>query len=163
VTRGIAFHEWVEQRFELPTALDEVADADNPSWGAAWAPADIADLIAAFEAGPYADARPLGVEVPFVAVVVGQQVRGRIDAVYAGEGGFKYQIVDWKTSARLTADAAQLAIYRLAWAQAMGCDVTEVDAVFYYVGQGRVVRPEMPDDVAAWVAELGRDAEKEAV
>jgi len=147
-TRGIAFHNWVEQRFDLAAAFDEV----TPS-------ADIADLVEAFEAGPYANRRPLAVEVPFVTVVAGQQVRGRIDAVYPGEDGARYHIVDWKTSAGLSADPAQLAVYRVAWAQAMGCDVSEIDAVFYYVGQGRVVRPDLPDDIADWVGELRRKAE----
>jgi len=144
VVRGIAFHRWVEQRF------DNLAWPEPPS-------ADIDDLVNAFETGPYADRRPLAVEAPFVAVIAGQQVRGRIDAVYAGQGKFRFHLVDWKTSAGLSADPAQLAIYRLAWAQAMGCDVDEVDAVFYYVGQGRVVRPEIPDDIGAWVATLRRD------
>jgi len=148
VTRGIAFHSWVERRFEPATAFDD----DVPS-------ADIADLVEAFEAGPYANRRPLAVEVPFVAVVAGQQVRGRIDAVYPGSDGARFQVVDWKTSAELSADPAQLAVYRLAWAQAMGCDVSEIDAVFYYVGQGRVVRPELPDDITDWVTELRRAAE----
>ena len=144
VARGIAFHRWVEQRF------DNAAWPEPPS-------ADIADLVKAFESGPYADRRPLAIEAPFVAVIAGQQVRGRIDAVYAGQGGFRFHLVDWKTSAGLSADPTQLAIYRLAWAQAMGCDVSEVDAVFYYVGQSNVVRPDIPDNVEAWVAALRRD------
>ncbi|MCL2490476.1 MAG: ATP-dependent helicase, partial [Propionibacteriaceae bacterium] len=147
VARGIAFHRWVEQRF------DELAPLDPPA-------ADIGDLVSAFESGPYADRRPLAVEAPFVAVIAGQQVRGRIDAVYAGQDGFRYQLVDWKTSAGLSADPTQLAIYRLAWAQAMGCAVTEVDAVFYYVGQGKVVRPDIQGDVGAWMAALRHDEEK---
>jgi len=150
--RGIAFHRWVEHRFALAATLDDPLDADI---------ADIADLVKAFEAGPYANRRPLAVEEPFVAVIGGQQLRGRIDAVYAGEDGARFHLVDWKTSAGLAADPAQLAIYRLAWAQAMGCDVNEVDAVFYYVGQGRVERPALPDDIGDWVGELRRDAERE--
>jgi len=146
VARGIAFHRWVEQRFDNLTPLEP------PS-------ADIKHLVSAFESGPYADRRPLAVEAPFVAVIAGQQVRGRIDAVYAGQDGFRYHLVDWKTSAGLGADPTQLAIYRLAWAQAMGCDVADVDAVFYYVGQGKVVRPDAPDDVGAWIAALRRDEE----
>jgi len=145
--RGIAFHRWVEQRFATTSGLDEAAWPQPPS-------ADIADLIQAFESGPYADRRPLAVEAPFVAVIGGRQVRGRIDAVYAGQAGFHFHLVDWKTSPELSADPAQLAIYRLAWAQAMGCDVSQVEAVFYYVGQGRVVHPNLADDAGDWIAAL---------
>ncbi len=40
-----------------------------------------------------------------------------------------------------TADPLQLAIYRLAWAEASSVPVSEVDAVFYYVRTDSVVRP----------------------
>ena len=143
MARGIAFHRWVERRFGAAGELDEA-----PAAG-------IDDLTSAFEAGPYAQRRPLAIEQPFVAVIAGQQVRGRIDAVYAGETPGHYHLVDWKTSSDAKADPGQLAIYRLAWAQAMGCAVDNVDAVFYYVALNRVVRPpSQRSDVEAWVAAL---------
>ena len=153
-TRGIAFHRWVERRFGAAGELGELDEAPA---------AEIADLIAAFEDGPYARRQPLAVEQPFIAVFAGQQVRGRIDAVYAGESGKRYEIVDWKTSPHASADPGQLAIYKLAWAQIVGCTPDDVDAVFYYVAQNHVARPAtQPGDVEAWVAALRTDAEPES-
>ena len=107
---GDRFHAWVQRRFELPAALEEV-EAE-----AAADPAELGPLIAAFEAGRFADRAPLGVEVPFVMSWGEQVLRGRIDAVYAWDrDGVDFLVVDWKTSARL-ADPLQLAVYRQAWA-----------------------------------------------
>ena len=148
-TRGTLFHRWVEQRFSPSVWVDETEDQTA-----------IAPLVAAFEAGPYADQPPIAVEAPFVAVIAGQQVRGRIDAVY--KRGTRYQVVDWKTSASLSADDAQLAVYRLAWAQMAGCEPEDVDAVFYYVTTGQVVRPApvAAREIEDWVKRLrdGKEA-----
>jgi DNA helicase-2/ATP-dependent DNA helicase PcrA len=67
--------------------------------------------------------------------------------VYAEvDDGFRFRVVDWKTNRAETADPLQLAIYRLAWAEANGVPVSEVDAVFYYVRTDSVVRPpDLPD------------------
>ena len=139
---GSAFHAWVQQRLTKPGRLGET----DPT---------IAQLVAAFEEGPYAALSPLAVEVPFVAVIAGRQVRGRIDAVFPGEGPFQYQLVDWKTSPG-PADPMQLAIYRLAWAEANGCDPQQVDAVFYHVMQRRVLRPGSVSrtELEEWVSRL---------
>jgi DNA helicase-2/ATP-dependent DNA helicase PcrA len=62
--------------------------------------------------------------------------------------GFRFRVVDWKTSRAETADPLQLAIYRLAWAEANSVPVSEVDAVFYYVRTDTVVRPTaLPDRI----------------
>jgi DNA helicase-2/ATP-dependent DNA helicase PcrA len=46
----------------------------------------------------------------------------------------------------LPADPLQLAIYRLAWAEAYGVPVQEIDAIFYHVRTDEVVRPPaLPD------------------
>ena len=55
--------------------------------------------------------------------------------------GVRFLVVDWKTSAGETADPWQLAIYRLAWAEAMRIVPEQVDAAFYYVRTDRLVRP----------------------
>jgi DNA helicase-2/ATP-dependent DNA helicase PcrA len=75
-----------------------------------------------------------------------RQVRGRIDAVFAGtDGGF--DVVDWKTGrpprakAEQEAVAVQLAAYRLAWAALAGVPVEQVRAAFYYVRSDLTVRP----------------------
>jgi DNA helicase-2/ATP-dependent DNA helicase PcrA len=87
---------------------------------------------------------PAAVEAPFALVLAGQVVRGRIDAVYedleSGPGG--YLLVDWKTNREQTADALQLAFYRLAWAELTGTPLERVRAAFHYVRTGDTVEPE---------------------
>ena len=56
-------------------------------------------------------------------------------------GWLRFLVVDWKTGRTETADPLQLAIYRLAWAEANQVPPEQVDAVFYYVRTDRVVRP----------------------
>jgi DNA helicase II / ATP-dependent DNA helicase PcrA len=136
---GTRFHAWVEARFgqqdlfdpeDLPGQGDAGIDSDD----------DLAELIATFERGPFADRAPHAVEAPFALVLDGQVVRGRIDAVYAeDDGGFL--VVDWKTSRRDDADELQLALYRLAWAELARVPVDRVRAGFYFVRSGRVVEP----------------------
>jgi DNA helicase-2/ATP-dependent DNA helicase PcrA len=136
---GTRFHAWVEARFgqqdlfdpdELPGQADAGIDSDD----------DLAELIATFERGPFADRAPHAVEAPFALVLDGQVVRGRIDAVYAEPAG-GYLVVDWKTSRRDDADGLQLALYRLAWAELTGVPLDKVRAAFYFVRSGRVVEP----------------------
>jgi DNA helicase-2/ATP-dependent DNA helicase PcrA len=57
--------------------------------------------------------------------------------------------VDWKTGRAETADPLQLAIYRLAWAEAQGLAIGEIDAIFYHVRTDEMVRPEELPDRAA--------------
>jgi DNA helicase-2/ATP-dependent DNA helicase PcrA len=141
---GTKFHAWVEARFgqqqmldpdELPGRADSEVDSE----------ADLADLIKAFEAGPFGDRAPSHIEPPFALVLDGQVVRGRIDAVYRTADG-RYQVVDWKTNKAATADPLQLALYRVAWAELMGVPVEQVRAAFYYVRTGELVEfDDLPD------------------
>ena len=139
-TRGTRFHAWVEAQFGVQSLLDRTdlegaADEGLPD-------DDLAELQKAFLAGPYASRPPLRVEAPFQLVLAGRVVRGRIDAVYAANGG-GFDVVDWKTG-RQAADPLQLAIYRTAWAQLADVPESEVGAAFYYVSTGKVVRPDLP-------------------
>lgn len=141
---GTLFHSWVEDRFAQQPLLDP---DDLPGR----ADLDIADdkdleqVIAAFEAGPFADRIPYAVEASFALVLGGQVVRGRIDAVYLEDDG-TYLVVDWKTNRAATADPLQLAIYRLAWAELVGVPVDQVRAAFHYVRTGDTVFPDdLPD------------------
>jgi DNA helicase-2/ATP-dependent DNA helicase PcrA len=97
---------------ELPGRGDAGIDDDD----------DLRELVKRFEEGPFGDRTPYAVEPAFALVLAGQVVRGRIDAVYEeqvdGRDGFL--VVDWKTNRRQTADALQLAIYRVAWAELAG-------------------------------------------
>ncbi|MDP9797674.1 DNA helicase-2/ATP-dependent DNA helicase PcrA [Catenuloplanes nepalensis] len=142
--RGTAFHSWLEQRFgtvrlfdldELPGAADDGAADD----------AELSELQARFLAGEWADRTPIEVEVPFATVIGGVVVRGRMDAVFAALGG-RFDVVDWKTGAQPSGEAAQaaavqLAAYRLAWAALAGVPVEHVRAAFHYVRDDVTVRP----------------------
>ncbi|MBG0852646.1 ATP-dependent helicase [Streptomyces spinoverrucosus] len=149
--RGTRFHAWVEARFEeltlpmlepeeLPGGEAEIADER-----------DLEALKEAFERTEYAHRTPYRVEAPFQLAIAGRVVRGRIDAVYRerdGEGT-TYEIVDWKTGRGRTADALQLAVYRIAWAEQQGVPPESVTAAFVYVRTGEVVRPDdLPDRAA---------------
>jgi DNA helicase-2/ATP-dependent DNA helicase PcrA len=141
---GTRFHAWVEARF----GQQDLFDLDDlPGRGDVGIEdeGDLKEVIAAFEAGPFATRVPHRVEAPFALVLAGQVVRGRIDAVYldpeAGPGE-RYLLVDWKTNQRATADPLQLALYRLAWAELTGVPLEQVRAAFYYVRSGEIVEPE---------------------
>ncbi|MGI8434201.1 MAG: UvrD-helicase domain-containing protein [Nocardioidaceae bacterium] len=135
---GTRFHAWVEsyvgqQHLVDPDEMSGRADSgiDDDS--------DLRELTEAFSAGPFGSRAPYQVEAPFMLVLAGQVVKGRIDAVY--ETGSGFQVVDWKTNQDQTADPLQLAIYRLAWAELMGVSLAEVEAAFYYVRTGELVTP----------------------
>jgi DNA helicase-2/ATP-dependent DNA helicase PcrA len=152
---GTRFHRWVESRagqqsfldpMDLPGRLD--ADIEDEQ--------DLARLKEAFLAGPFGDRVPLAVEWPFTVLLAGQSVSGRIDAVYQSNG--EYEVVDWKTGRREDADPLQLAMYRLAWAEAHALPVERVTAAFHYVRSGQVVRPhDLPDRPAIEAVMLGQD------
>jgi DNA helicase-2/ATP-dependent DNA helicase PcrA len=140
---GTRFHAWVEARFGQQSLLDP---DDLPGRGDLGIDdeRDLQELIASFEAGPFADRDPHAVEPPFALVLAGQVVRGRIDAVYAEPDG-GWLVVDWKTNRQQTADPLQLAIYRVAWAELLGVPLEQVRAVFHYVRTAETVEP---DDLA---------------
>lgn len=145
---GTRFHQWLEKRFGL-TALfdDDPAAADDPSTDASAADLLLRRLTTRFERGRYARRTPLCVEEPFILMLGDQQVRGRIDAVFAtsGDADHDYQVVDWKT-ANTPADPLQLSLYRLAWARSEQLPLHRVDAVFYHVLTDEVERPELLDE-----------------
>ncbi|MFJ3199431.1 UvrD-helicase domain-containing protein [Streptomyces sp. NPDC086989] len=147
--QGTRFHAWVESRFdELPLPLLDVLDPATELPGSDQEIADEADLDslkAAFERSEYAERTPHRMEVPVQLTLAGRVIRGRIDAVYRNPDG-SYEIVDWKTGRTTEADPLQLAVYRLAWAEATGTPLDEVAAAFLHVRSGRVIRPRnLPD------------------
>lgn len=134
---GTKFHAWIEARFGQQTLLDP-EELPGQAQTEIEDESDLEALQKAFESGPYADRDPVAVETPFALRLGGQQLIGRIDAVFATDGG--YEVVDWKTSARAAADPLQLAVYRLAWAEEQGIDPARVTGAFYYVRLGEVRR-----------------------
>jgi DNA helicase-2/ATP-dependent DNA helicase PcrA len=154
---GTLFHGWVEERFSAtgsPETIDASADEidlgfDDDLEGSNDSGPDAEDLRAlqaTFEASEWAGLRPIEVEREIHAMIAGRIVVCKLDAVYDRDG--RRQIVDWKTGKPpRTADELeerqiQLALYRLAYAEWAGIDPEAVDAVFYYVSEDRVIRPE---------------------
>ncbi len=150
--RGTRFHAWVQSRIE-PLMLIEPGALPGVDDDGIEDERDLERLKEAFLRSPYAHREPYRVEAPFQLVLAGRVVRGRIDAVYRERDGgsgspstARYEVVDWKTHREETADALQLAIYRVAWAEQMGVDLEQVTASFLYVRSGRVERPSgLPD------------------
>ncbi|MBE7188612.1 UvrD-helicase domain-containing protein [Jatrophihabitans endophyticus] len=144
--RGTAFHEWLEQRWAMPSLLDLDELPGAADEGAGQAP-DLAELQAAFLGSEWAARTPAEVEVPFEMTVDGRVVRGRMDAVFGSADG--WTVIDWKTGHRPMGDAAraaavQLAAYRLAWARLAGVpddEVGRVRAAFHYVRSNETVEP----------------------
>ena len=156
---GTRFHHWVERYFggRLPNGglgqqqlldLDELPDrADSDTHDEQ----ELRELCEAFAAGRFGGTVPYAIEAPFSIWIAGRLVRGRIDAIYrqpdpAAPEGVSFQVVDWKTGRADAADPLQLAIYRLAWAEAYGLPVEQIDAIFYYVRSDEILRPTaLPD------------------
>ncbi|MFB1295158.1 ATP-dependent helicase [Mycobacterium sp. pW049] len=163
---GTAFHDWVQRYFQAEKLFDlddlpGAVDADRQDRG------ELEELQAAFAVSQWAARTPVDVEVPFDMVIAGRVVRGRIDAVFAGEDG-TVTVVDWKTGdapstpEELQHNAVQLAVYRLAWARLHQCPVSSVRAVFHYVRSGETVVPHLLPDEDDLIALLNDHARGEA-
>jgi DNA helicase-2/ATP-dependent DNA helicase PcrA len=151
--RGTAFHAWVESRYgqqslldpdDLPGAGDEDIASD----------ADLDALKATFEASVFAGRSPVAIEEPFALVLGGRVVRGRIDAVFERNG--RYDVIDWKTGGSSGADPYQLAIYCIAWSQLRNVPLSDIDAGFFMVSTGELIRPDAMPDLAELARGLGR-------
>jgi DNA helicase II / ATP-dependent DNA helicase PcrA len=156
---GTRFHHWVERYFGagLPTGglgqqqLLDLDDLPNRADSGTHDEHELRELCEAFATGGFGSTVPYAIEAPFSIWIAGRLVRGRIDAVYqqptpSPSGGARFQVVDWKTGRADTADPLQLAIYRLAWAEAYGLPVEEIDAIFYHVRTDEIVRPAVLPD-----------------
>jgi DNA helicase-2/ATP-dependent DNA helicase PcrA len=176
---GTLFHDWVEHR---STGAIEAAAIDELELGALdpfepgpsemiadAAPERLRALQATFAASEWGDRRPIAVELELHLPIGANVFVCKLDAVYEvpdgsdlAARGIRYQVVDWKTgkapvSARdLELKQTQLALYRLAYASWAGVEPDVVDAVFYFVEDDRVIRPdELYDEDAlrrAWAS-----------
>ena len=156
---GTRFHHWVERYFggRLPSGglgqqqLLDLDDLPDRADSGAQDEQELRELCEAFAAGRFGSTVPYAIEAPFSIWIAGRLVRGRIDAVYlqpetVAPKATGFQVVDWKTGRADAADPLQLAIYRLAWAEAHGLPVEQIDAIFYHVRSDEIVRPSaLPD------------------
>ncbi|HEY9499870.1 MAG TPA: PD-(D/E)XK nuclease family protein, partial [Terrimesophilobacter sp.] len=142
---------------EVIDALASELDAPEPDVDQS----ELARLQGIFERSPWAERRPLEVERELHLPFDGRIVICKIDAVYELDG--RYQIVDWKTGraprddTELVERQLQLALYRLAFARWKGISPEEIDAVFFYVSDDRVIEPDRIYDEAE-LLQLWRDA-----
>ncbi|WP_082513435.1 MULTISPECIES: ATP-dependent DNA helicase [unclassified Leifsonia] len=173
---GTLFHSWVEHRsagvgsFDLLYVSADESDADTIVDAVDATPENdrLAHLQATFERSEWADRAPEDVEIEIHLALAGQVFICKLDAVYRTETG--YQVVDWKTG-RAPTDArdlelkqTQLALYRLAYARWKGVDPSTVDAVFYFVADDVVVRPERlyeEEDLLALWSSVSSEARRE--
>ena len=163
---GTLFHSWVENRYGVggdSEELDALAtEVDSDDLVDLAGDAELARLRSIFEASEWADRKPVDVEREIHLPFDGRIVICKIDAVYETNG--RYEIVDWKTGKApkdakdLEEKQLQLALYRLAYATWRGIDPATIDAVFYYVSDDRIIRPEHIYDetelLAAWRAAI---------
>ena len=141
--RGSALHAWIESKFgeqpllphdDLPGARDAEIDSDS----------ELDAMKDVFNRSPYATREPFAIEAPVTAVFAGTVVEGRIDAVF--RDGDQWELVDWKTNRVQDADPLQLAVYRIAWAEAMNIPMESISASFFYLRTGDLVTPsDLPD------------------
>ncbi|BDZ63385.1 PD-(D/E)XK nuclease family protein [Agromyces mangrovi Wang et al. 2018] len=163
---GTLFHSWVEAR---STGAGDAVDAEAFELDADDAvPVEherLARLQETFAASPWGTRRPDEVEVEIHLPLGGTVFVCKLDAVYqvdpdsdAGRRGIRYEVVDWKTGAAprdardLELKQTQLALYRLAFATWREVPPEEVDALFYFVEDDAVVRPERLYDEAELLA-----------
>lgn len=155
---GSAFHAFVERHYRAATFVDPddlpgSVDAEVGGLGGltgVTAALDLDEARARFLASDWAGRRPVHLELPLETVLRGLPVRGRIDAVFARDGG-GFTIVDWKTGPRprgrrAASRALQLAVYRLAFCRWRGAAPDAVDAAFYYAATGETVYPDLPGE-----------------
>jgi DNA helicase-2/ATP-dependent DNA helicase PcrA len=146
---GTLFHDWVEDRYGVHGSI-EALDAFDGEVDGDEVPLEqeqLQVLQATFERSPWAALSPVDVEREIHLPLDDRIIICKLDAVYRLDDG-RYQVVDWKTG-KAPKDAGdlqdkqlQLALYRQAYAEWKGIDPELIDAVFYYVADDAIIRPE---------------------
>jgi DNA helicase-2/ATP-dependent DNA helicase PcrA len=146
---GTLFHSWVEDRYGVHGSI-EALDAFESELDGDDTPIEqeqLQALQATFERSEWATLSPVDVEREIHLPLDDRIIVCKIDAVYRLDAD-RYQVVDWKTG-KAPRDAQdledkqlQLALYRQAYAEWKGIDPDRIDAVFYYVADDAIIRPE---------------------
>lgn len=148
--QGTQFHQWVVDQTYDQYPLDyQSSTIPNMSTHAVVSSGRLQRWQQNFEQSPWFLLRPYAVEQPFTLYYQGKQIRGRIDAIYRIDDVF--HIVDWKTGASSHAVGqnkyyAQLALYRLAWAQLHSVNKTSIKAYLYFVDDNKHFELPVTDD-----------------
>jgi DNA helicase-2/ATP-dependent DNA helicase PcrA len=142
---GTLFHAWVEQRFGVLSASDEL-DAIELSKDADQTQKTVEELREIFENSRFAKMTPHSIESEIQVTIKGNTFICKLDAVFKTDGG--YEIVDWKTGKPPVGDkeiaerALQLALYRMAFARLHKVAVEEIEVCLYYVADDLEIKPE---------------------
>jgi hypothetical protein len=128
---GVEVHRWIEERSGRQLTLLEPDEVSDEPGGAGVA----AGLRQSFLESVFAPLEPEKVEAPFLLVVDGRVVRGRIDAVYRRDG--KLELVDFKTGRRPAegdpSAFAQLDLYALAAVDTWAADPSSLRTTYCYL------------------------------
>lgn len=162
--RGTLFHRWVEQRLgsTVPAGLFEPVDDGEVSEDSL----TIEQWQERFEDSEFAGVTPIAVEAELHLPLAGRVIVCKIDAVFPGANGPR--IIDWKTGKapvspeELAAKSIQLSVYRIAWAQWTGTDISTIDAAWWFARDNAVVpaprlldQEELEGLIAAALAKIG--------
>ncbi len=136
---GTAIHRWIEQESRGQGRLldlDALPDVDLEEEKTV---ADEARLKETWRGSRFAGEIPLSTERPFLLLLDGWLIRGRIDAIY-GEAEGPWEVVDFKTGRVPEGDPLadlQLDIYALACAEVWRKDPADLTLTYYYLAADR--------------------------
>jgi len=151
---GTEVHRWIELQSRGQGSLfeaDEGPDFTPEEAASEGARArSVPDLKARWKASRFAAETPLYAERPFLLVLDGFVVGGRIDAVFGRPDG-PWEIVDYKTGAVPSSGGPvaglQLDIYALACQELWGKRAEDLTLTYAYIGEGEEdSRPASPAD-----------------
>jgi ATP-dependent DNA helicase UvrD/PcrA len=170
---GTEVHRWIELQSRGQTALFDVEEspdlAPEESAGSGGARArSVPDLKEHWRASRFSSETPLAVERPFLLVLDGFVIGGRIDAIFGAPDG-PWEVVDYKTGAVPSAHdpvaGLQLDLYALACQELWGKRPEDLTLTYAYIGEGEEVsRPAPPaseirERVAATLRSVATDFE----
>ncbi|MDO4258315.1 MAG: ATP-dependent DNA helicase [Actinomycetaceae bacterium] len=143
---GTILHAWLERQMRMtsgelwdtPVPGEDILDSHSAK--------RLAQMKENFHSLNLFGCVPIAVEEPFSVTIGGIDIQGRIDAVLRQDNG-RHLVVDWK-SGRLPSQGTpvedliyylrQLRLYSLAWAQRIGVEEGEVDALVAFLSGPQV-------------------------
>jgi ATP-dependent DNA helicase UvrD/PcrA len=150
---GTEVHRWIELQSRGQGALFDVEESvdltpeESASSGSGRA-RSVPDLKERWRESRFGSSTPLAVERPFLLVLDGFVVGGRIDAIFGTPDG-PWEVVDYKTGAVPASDdpvaGLQLDLYALACQELWGKKPEDLTLTYAYLGEGEeVTRPAPP-------------------
>ncbi len=146
---GTEIHAWIERRARGQGQLLEIEDRpDLTDEELAGDPGRVDRLRESYLGSRFSSMSPLYAERAFLLRLGEFTVGGRIDAIF-GEPDGPWEIVDWKTGRRPTADdptlGLQLDVYGLAAVEIWGKAPSDLTLTYLYLASGDEVTKPMDD------------------